>query len=290
MKLKKGNKKKSKETFYKKTKTLFLFFLTLLLGAIIQEAIGLKLWPNILIVYDTITGKKPDLAVTLTIRERIHNNNYIDYLNKCDGFHTFLINSGLASKLPSDSYFVKYVNAIQKESPYCMVSSIVPSQFNNSIENHFFRYPNYSDNMGCQECKEFNILIGNNGQININNIRARIRLNRNWVIISTTGEILEERDPRTLAIQKNEITENDTLNAIAYLKDITGKKADWGNFIEKLRITYEWHGIERTLNNNRILLIYEIDIDNCKACCQNNKIGNFEMLEWDGFENVCKQK
>lgn len=33
-----------------------------------------------------------------------------------------------------------------------------------------------------------------------------------------------------------------------------------------------------------------MDIEKCKACCKDTKNNAYKILEWDGFENSCKQQ
>lgn len=280
-------KKKKRNIVKIQLKSIVRIIFIAIAGAIISQAVGLNIWPYILILYDRTVDKKPDPSISLVVWEKVNNSQFLNYIDRCDEFQQFLINTKLAYKLPWNIYFAQTVEETGQR-PSCAVSAL----FRNYIHGRnevFYLCPSVASSVdidNCPDCKKFIISIGNSGKRKADYIRARIRLNKNWAVQSVVGNIAEQRDDHTFVIYRDNIIEKDVLNTVVFIRNATGNKIDPAEFIEKLWVTYGWRGIEMELDQNNISLLYALSIENCKVNCKSNSIDNFDITEWDGFGNI----
>jgi hypothetical protein len=278
---------KRKRSLYEIFKKFLWITCVAFAGAIFTEAVGLNIWPNILVNYDKAIGKKPDPSISIVVWEQIKNEKFMNYNNRCDEFVQFLISSGLAHKLPSDQFFAQTSEEVGNP-PSCVVSALFPN-FIHGREEYFCKFPASSEWLvvdDCKDCKQLRISIGNDGRKTVDYIRARIRLNENWEVRSVEGDIVEKRDTNTLVFYRENIVAKDVIEAIIWIRNKTGKRIAPAEFIDKLLVTYGWRGMEMSLDNGRINATYGIVIENCKTNCKSNKIGNVTLEKWDGFPKV----
>lgn len=222
--------------------------------------------------------------MTIIMWEYVNNKQTLDYENKCDKFHEFLIDSKLYKKLPSELYFASTVSEIgNKDETICAVSSIFPdNRFNQSRSD--IKYQNISDVMSkneCKDCRLFTINIMNSGKQKAENLTLKLKLNDNWVISTKGNSSIEVKDINTFWLVREKLVPNDNVEASIYIKNATGVKINPDEFIDHLKFTYEWRGMEKTLDNRDISLLHTLLIDNCKVNCKNNRINNFDIKQLD---------
>lgn len=158
---------KRKKSPYGIFKTILWTICGALAGAIFSEAVGLNIWPNILVFYDKTIGKKPEPSISLVVWEQIKNEKFMNYINRCDEFVQFLISSGLDHKLPSDQFFAQTAEEVGKP-PSCVVTALFPNYYIHGREEYFCVFPSGSEwNVvdDCKDCKQLRLSIGNEGGI-----------------------------------------------------------------------------------------------------------------------------
>lgn len=129
--------------------------------------------------------------MALPIWEKVKNENYIDFTNRCDDFNNFLVKSKLAYKLPSDQWIEVRLLGVEKKGPSaCAVVAPFPQYVRESgTVTEFMQYPEEKNMQlnDCPDCLVTVVLIANGGKQTINFIRAKFRFNENWIVHSVDG-------------------------------------------------------------------------------------------------------
>lgn len=250
-----------------------------ILGAIISESVGINIWPRLLVQYDKISNSYPDPNISLRIIEKISNENFIDFSDKCDEFNKFLNTSSLGKKLPSNFIWVSSSQDIEKSTPEnCEINSLFPG-YEREHFSFIFMLPEVITKEDCPTCKIMSIIIANNGLNDADYIEAKLTLNDNWVIHSTNGYFAEKRDINTVVIYREHLSKNDSITGEIYIKKATTEKIDPREFIKDLNIMYGWRGMEHKLEKDNITLMYTLVVENCRANCHVKRMGDVAIEE-----------
>lgn len=265
-------------------KSLAKYVLSAFAGAVLTQAFDIQLWPFLQIQYDKVTKNSPDPSITILVWEPIENTMPRDYVNRCADFQEFLIKSKLAFKLPSDMYFAQTVEQ-PKDVPYCAVSAPFP-QYIHKRNEAFYDYPTVPSAVrvdNCSDSKRVSVVVGNSGKRKVDYLRARVLLNENYFVTSTGGGIVEDRGSHSFVVYRENIVGLDTISDAVSISNPSGAKIDPNLFIEKMRVSYGWRGMEKELDKSKINVLYALAIKNCKANCKNMNIDSFSISKWDGF-------
>lgn len=278
-----ANKPQNKPPFfrrYKILKSLIIFIIVAVIGALVGGFTDLNIWPSILIQSDKIRGMEPKPSISMRVIEKVTNKNHLDFRNKCADFNDFLTKSKILLRLPSKKYFATTTQDIKKERPQlCEITAPFPNYIYKHMDMFFIP-------SGVTEIEKYpgshlvNIIITNSGKRDIDFIRAEIRLNDNWIVNSIEGGFIEKRDINSFVIYREHITAGDSIPSNMYIENATKAKIDAKDFITDISATYGWRGVKKTLRKENINMMYTVYIENCEVNCAHKDLENIKNDEY----------
>jgi hypothetical protein len=252
-----------------------------IIGILIAEFFHLSILPHLLMQIDKMRGEEPKPTFSMRVIELIDNKKPLNFENKCDEFHKFLVESKIAFKLPSNKYLAVSAQDLKKSRPpNCEV--IVP--FPNYLHKHsdvLLIPTDISDMENYSNSRLTSIIVVNEGIREMDFIRAKVRLNKNWAITDITGAYIEKKDINSFMVYREHLTGGETMPTHLWIENATKAQIKPQDFILDLSVTYGSRGIEKTLDKEKIYVMYSVLIENCQANCKSPDLINVDITEFE---------